>query len=92
MSTSITAAGPRTYPGSPTAKASTAAAVVALATAVAGSALVAGIATGSAIDSMTGPDPAVVHVTTQVADTTPVITTDSTHSQRGEVTHSSRVS
>ena len=76
MSTSIHH-GPRAYQGSPTAKASTAAVVVALATAVAGSALVAGIATGSALESPEPRPGVVVTVTTETAPRTPTLTTSS---------------
>lgn len=52
MSTPVTYTGPvRAQPGSPRAKAVTAGAVIALATAIAGAALVAGIATGSSLEA-----------------------------------------
>ncbi|HEX6301556.1 MAG TPA: hypothetical protein VF148_13915 [Acidimicrobiia bacterium] len=52
--------GARAQPGSPRAKAVVAGAVIALATAIAGTALLAGLATGSSIEA---PDQPVVPVT-----------------------------
>jgi len=63
--------GVRTQPGSPRMKAVTAGAVIALATAVAGAALLAGIATGSAIEAPARPGDKVM----RPASTSPITTT-----------------
>jgi len=70
MTTSATyPGGVRAQPGSPRAKAVVAGAVIALATAIAGTALLAGIATGSAIEA---PDQPGVSVTQPVERTSPL--------------------
>lgn len=75
MSTSIVYGETRAAPGSPAAKTSSAAAVIALATAIAGTALVGGIATGSAIEAPA--EPRAVTVTQPGDPTTPPITATS---------------
>jgi hypothetical protein len=67
--------GARTQPGSPRAKAVAAGAVIVLATAIAGSALLAGIATGSAIEV---PEHPVVPVT-QPGERTSPLTSEATY-------------
>ena len=71
MSTSISQTGASRNPGSPAAKASTAAAVIVLAAVVAGSALAAGIAAGTAVETPGEPG---VTVTTSVPGATSPIT------------------
>lgn len=58
MSTSIEYPGARTQPGSPRALSTTAGAVIALSTAIAAAALVAGIVAGSAVEAPANPSDA----------------------------------
>lgn len=60
MTTQITYPGPTTPSGSPIAQTSAAAAVIALAAAIAGTALLGGIATGSAIEAPAEPSTGIV--------------------------------
>ncbi|MFZ0012722.1 MAG: hypothetical protein WAL25_01285 [Acidimicrobiia bacterium] len=83
MSTSFPYPGRPTVAVSPAAKASSAAAVVALATAVAGTGLVAGLVAGSAVEAPSPHDGPAVVVTIPEPVTPPITGTNLEDSPRG---------